>query len=259
MNKIFFFDIDGTLAIQKQIPENNLKVLAELKKQGYLTFICSGRNPRYAQSLFQNIVSGYITCNGRYILYQGEPLHREKLTKEEISYYKEKIDNTGCGCLFLSDQQFFPYHLHDQQIEMMQKEYGSSTIVNQEDNLDFYNFDLFYQTLTQRDQMIKVFENDLVINDHGGRGHADCSIIGFDKGNAISYLLNHFDIAKENAYAFGDGYNDQAMFRETGHRIAMGNAVAVLKEKATYITDAVDQDGIYKALVHEGILSNINL
>ena len=53
---------------------------------------------------------------------------------------------------------------------------------------------------------------------------------------------------------FGDGYNDQAMFREVGHGIAMGNAVDVLKEKATYITDNFDQEGILKALYHEKVL-----
>lgn len=65
--------------------------------------------------------------------------------------------------------------------------------------------------------------------------------------------MKYFHIDKENAYAFGDGYNDQAMFREVGHGIAMGNAVDVLKQKATYITDSIDQDGILKALQHEGI------
>ena len=35
--------------------------------------------------------------------------------------------------------------------------------------------------------------------------------------------------------------------------MTMGNAVDVLKQKATYITDSIDQDGILKALQHEGI------
>lgn len=78
--------------------------------------------------------------------------------------------------------------------------------------------------------------------------------IEFDKGSAIAYLLDYFHIDKDNAYAFGDGYNDQAMFREVGHGIAMGNAVDVLKEKATYITDNFDQEGILKALYHEKVL-----
>ena len=44
------------------------------------------------------------------------------------------------------------------------------------------------------------------------------------------------------------------MFREVGHAIAMGNAVDVLKAKATYITDDFDKEGILKALYHEKVL-----
>lgn len=67
-------------------------------------------------------------------------------------------------------------------------------------------------------------------------------------------IIEHFSLTKEDAYAFGDGYNDQAMFREVGQRIAMGNGVDVLKERATYITDTVDNEGIYKALKHYELL-----
>ena len=46
-------------------------------------------------------------------------------------------------------------------------------------------------------------------------------------------------------------------FREAGQRIAMGNGVDILKEKATYITDTVDNEGIYKALKHYELLLSL--
>jgi hydroxymethylpyrimidine pyrophosphatase-like HAD family hydrolase len=49
--------------------------------------------------------------------------------------------------------------------------------------------------------------------------------------------------------AFGDGENDSAMLQFVGCGIAMGNAVEATKESADYITDSVDQDGIWNALV----------
>ena len=87
-----------------------------------------------------------------------------------------------------------------------------------------------------------------------GKKRRLCSTICFDKGSAIAYLLKYFEISKDQAYAFGDGYNDQAMFKEAGHCIAMGNAVDVLKEKATYVTDTIENDGILKALYHEKVI-----
>lgn len=253
MQKIFFFDIDGTLAIHGVIPESNLKALQLLKERGYYTFICTGRSPFYAQNLFANLVDGLITCNGRHILYHHQKLHGEEFSKEELYDYQEKIKKLEAGAMFVSDNVAVPYLLDEKQIQEIQKEYGKQHIQLLPKELSFYTFDLFYDSLSKRDELIEAFQKELVINDHGGYGSCDCSTIGFDKGDGIAYLLNHFHIDKADAYAFGDGYNDQAMFREVGHAIAMGNAVEELKQKATYITDSIDCDGIMKALIHEGI------
>lgn len=41
MDKILFFDIDGTLGQHGVITESNLKALHLLKEKGYKTFICT--------------------------------------------------------------------------------------------------------------------------------------------------------------------------------------------------------------------------
>ncbi len=252
--KIFFFDIDGTLAINKKVPESNMQALKLLKDKGYLTFICSGRAPFYASKLFGDLVSGYICCNGRYILYHNEKLHGEMFTSDELRYYLNRIDELDAGAMLVSDDKSYLFHANDEQKEILIKEYGHEHIGD--DSLDhpFYTFDLLYTSLNQRDALIDVFKDKLVINDHGGHGSTDCSTISFDKGSAIKYLLEYFDIDITDSYAFGDGYNDQAMFREAGHKIAMGNAVDALKEKATYVTANIEDEGIMKALIHEKVL-----
>jgi hydroxymethylpyrimidine pyrophosphatase-like HAD family hydrolase len=50
--------------------------------------------------------------------------------------------------------------------------------------------------------------------------------------------------------AFGDGNNDAEMFEFVNISVAMGNAKEELKKCATYITDDIDHDGIYNALIH---------
>ena len=251
---MFFFDIDGTLAIKGKIPESNLEALKRLKEMGYLTFICTGRAPFYAKGLFKDLISGYVACNGRYIIYNDEKIFGKVLTKQEIESYQTKVNQLDCGAMFVSDEYSCTYNLNRQQINEVKQEYGNERIKEGYSFDNYYTFDLFYPTLEKRDQLISLFKDDLVINDHGGHGSCDCSTIGFDKGDGIKYLMDHFKICKENVYAFGDGYNDLAMFKNAGHGIAMGNAVAILKEKATYITDDILNDGIINALKHENIL-----
>ena len=56
MDKILFFDIDGTLGQHGVITESNLKALHLLKEKGYKTFICTGRAPFYAKRLFVELL-----------------------------------------------------------------------------------------------------------------------------------------------------------------------------------------------------------
>ena len=67
--KIFFFDIDGTIAVRGKYKASVKYALQKLKDQGHLVFICSGRPSFYINNLFLDLVSGYICCNGRYIVY----------------------------------------------------------------------------------------------------------------------------------------------------------------------------------------------
>lgn len=254
MQKVFFFDIDGTLAINHHVPENNLKILQSLKDKGHLTFICTGRAPFYAKKLFGDLVSGYICCNGRYIIYNNQKLHGEVFSDEQLQWYLARLKANNWGALLVSDHVSMNYELSSKEVAAMKSEYGIDRIMDYDPKLPVYTLDIFYHNFEQLMRLMETFKDNLVINDHGGSGNCDCSTIGYDKGNAIAYILKYFGIAKENAYAFGDGYNDQAMFREVANRIAMGNAVAELKKQATYVTNDVDKDGIYQALVHEKIL-----
>ncbi len=92
-----------------------------------------------------------------------------------------------------------------------------------------------------------------MLNNHYN-GSCDCTTLDFNKGSAIAYLLDYYNIDRKYSYAFGDGANDVYMFRNVDNRIAMGNAIEALKQEATYVTDDYDKEGIKKALKYFGFL-----
>ena len=65
---------------------------------------------------------------------------------------------------------------------------------------------------------------------------------------AIKKVLKAFDIKKDEMIVIGDGGNDVPMFECGGYKIAMGNADEIIKEKADYITDTNNNDGVAKAI-----------
>ena len=81
------------------------------------------------------------------------------------------------------------------------------------------------------------------INDGYDIFNAYCS-----KGGAIKYIKSITEKENIKYFAFGDGFNDLEMFDEVDYSIAMGNSCDPLKARATYITDSVHLNGIYKAL-----------
>jgi hydroxymethylpyrimidine pyrophosphatase-like HAD family hydrolase len=67
-------------------------------------------------------------------------------------------------------------------------------------------------------------------------------------------VLEHYGIRQEEMIAFGDGENDMEMLQFAGIGIAMGNAEKEVKAVADYVTDDIDDDGIWKACRHFGLI-----
>ena len=73
------------------------------------------------------------------------------------------------------------------------------------------------------------------------------------KGAALTFLANHFNCDLQDTIAVGDSWNDHEMLEVAGLGVAMGNAIAPLKEIADYITASNNEDGV-KQVIEEFIL-----
>ena len=73
---------------------------------------------------------------------------------------------------------------------------------------------------------------------------------GKDRG--LDAILEHFGIPLEESMAFGDGENDLSMLIHAGIGVAMGTASGEVKARADYAAPSVDEDGVARALEHNG-------
>ncbi len=68
------------------------------------------------------------------------------------------------------------------------------------------------------------------------------------KARAMEKIGELYDIKPEEMIAIGDGENDLSMIEYAGLGVAMGNASDYVKDRASYITDTNDENGVAKVL-----------
>ncbi|MEK7640086.1 MAG: Cof-type HAD-IIB family hydrolase [Patescibacteria group bacterium] len=77
-----------------------------------------------------------------------------------------------------------------------------------------------------------------------------------DKGFALRYLAEHYNLEMAQTAAIGDGYNDIPMFKVAGESFAVKNAAAAVERAADHVVASCDQDGVAEAI--DWILANRN-
>ena len=104
----------------------------------------------------------------------------------------------------------------------------------------------------------KVEFPDLVANTWGGKGevalYGDLGPTGITKRHAIEVLMKHLGADFKDTISFGDAKIDLSMFECCAYNVAMGNGGPEIKEAADYITTDVNDDGLYNAFKHLGLI-----
>ena len=122
-----------------------------------------------------------------------------------------------------------------------------------EENIDnILQINLFVGEEKEKELMSKIFKNC-----ESNRWHplfTDVNTKGGGKHIGIDKIIEYYNIDISETIAFGDGGNDISMIKHAAIGVAMGNANESVKNIADYITDDVDNDGVYKALKHFNII-----
>lgn len=71
---------------------------------------------------------------------------------------------------------------------------------------------------------------------------------GDDKGTALKYIANYFNIDLSDTVAIGDNLNDLSMIRIASVGVAVGNAVEELKSVADYVSVSNNDDAVAKII-----------
>ena len=99
---------------------------------------------------------------------------------------------------------------------------------------------------------------DLECHTWGGAGETalfgDMGVKDISKAHAVNVVLEHLGADAADAYAFGDAKIDIPMFEACGTGVCVGSGGDEAKAAADYVTTAVDDDGIWNAFEHFGLM-----
>jgi hypothetical protein len=263
MGKLIFFDIDGTLWDDKmQIPESTRRAIAELKKNGHKTFLCSGRargNIR-SEELLSLGFDGVIAACGNHIEMDGRILYEKLLDQELVRRIVDLLDECHIPVVlegpthhWISESGFE----EDPYVVYLFQEMGETALplrgYSEDIRINKFSADILPDSDYER--VKREIGADIDFLEHEGNV-VEFVPKGTSKATGIEWLCHylHADIA--DTYAVGDSVNDLDMLQFAGHGIAMGNATAPTKAAAEYVTSDIHDDGIYKAMQHYGLVGH---
>ena len=251
MTKVIFFDVDGTLLShsQKCVPESTKRALDALAKKGILRVMATGRHTLELQVLPLDGIEfdGYILLNGHLCLDAkkdlicGTPI--EETDKEALlQIFEEKTLP-----LMLVEQDRMYINFINRDVELAQQAISTPL-----PPVDAYAGAPIYLAVAYLPRGREGILAQMLPGCKAMRW-SDWGLDVFSanggKTAGIQTYLDAQQISLEDTMAFGDGENDTAMLQFVKCGVAMGNAVESTKKSADYITDSVDQDGIWNALV----------
>lgn len=251
---IVFFDIDGTLALGKDVPASAAAAIARVRARGDRVFICTGRARAYAEHNFGDYADGFVCCNGRLAFCGDEHLYEAALTAEQVSGIVRVLDDLDAGYCFFEEWDAH-YGGNPAYRPIAEGVLGLGALGDGVDasTLHAYNFDVYFEDAEHRARIAQALERTCLLNPHGPHPSADMTVLGVDKGDAVRNVAAALGVAIEDTYAFGDGINDICMLEAAGHGIAMGNAMDEVKAAAEFVTTDILDDGVANGLAHYGL------
>ncbi len=271
-NKVIFLDLDGTFIDHKFTPpESAIKAFHAAKANGHKIFMNTGRSVcQVYDYLWELGFDGFIGGNGIYIEENRKTLFYNPFPQELlIKVYNYLVDHS-IGFFEEGNHSLYAHTSYLPAFSRLLK-------ISKEEAIEKTN-SLFPKTqyncthAHQNVNKISIVLNDEVDLDAlrafiqpeltlglwalfgNEREFADIYQADLSKGSAVEFIMDHLGKPLSDAYSFGDGVNDLEMLQTSGTGIAMGNAIPELKSVADHLTKPIDQDGLWKAFRHFGLI-----
>lgn len=253
--KAAFFDADGTMLsfTTHAMPASTRHALRELRDAGVKCFLATGRAPYQVDDIPIGDLEAFILFNGQFILNRYAVLYQEPVDRDDVATVVQQVHDGLYQAIFMEKDRSY-LSGYNERVHSALDMAGISIPVDDIDQAldhDVYQMNIFLgpgETGVVRDATKHLKLTRWSPN------FVDAFPISGGKARAVRRVLEMYDLRPEEAMCFGDGGNDLGMFDAVGTSIAMGNGNSEVKEMADFVTDGVDENGIWNACVRLGLI-----
>ena len=238
------------------MPDSTHEALERLRQKGVKLFLATGRAPKsvsFMRDYFD--FDGVVAFNGQYCFDQTGVLFKQPIPFQSVlSVLPYLTENQIASSFETAEANFF--NIVNERVYELIRLVGVNEPDPQTIDVTTLKQDIYQMTVYVN------AEEEAVLMQH----LPDCkalrwyptfvNIIGEQSGKpvGIAEVCKKYGFSVNEIMAFGDGGNDIDMLGFAGTGVAMGNAAQAVKQAADYVTDSVDDDGVFKALKHFNVI-----
>lgn len=251
----------NTTKLEKKITKRTIDALEKAQQQGHVVMIATGRpfesSLKHAVTVKVDKYGGFISnFNGGLItnIKTNEIILDTKFEIDLLKEIIEFIDELGVDYSILHDKNLYTNYHSKWLFRLYRKAIGQN-VIKDDRHFDKINFSVNKILLNDSMKNLKVtrkliedkFNNKLEIS-FSSRVSIEITPANTSKGQSVLKVAETLGIPREDTIAFGNYGNDISMITLCGTGVAMKNSSKELLEKADYVTDTNNRDGIAKYL-----------
>lgn len=255
--KALAIDLDGTLLVGEDIPDDNVTALRAARDAGYQIIIATARWQQMAQRVEAKIgIQGLaITCSGAQVYSPelGGDIFDERLPEDFTRELYAICDAERCiATITVEDRVLLKLEGTPDPAAMPPEMHHVSRLEGADPTLPrVANIQGSHVYQRIRDELKPRYADRVHFFDSiGPTGKVIYTLTSAkaSKGKALARACEHLALDPSQVVTFGDAENDIEMFRISGASVAMGQADERTKAAATTVTTRNDEAGVARAV-----------
>lgn len=266
-----FLDLDGTLWWAEWIPDSARAAIEKTRARGHHLYFCTGRPiGNLPASLFALHPDGICCSAGMDLMKEQKSMASFTMPDDLVLQVIEILQSHGLGAAAATNEVVYEDDfyaakrtaflerenrqeaLQRKSLNDLPKQAGIKKLyfdgdgqvalepLLQDLDIDILYYFSHYNPLESQKSTAPSFRGELTWSRH-------------NKAEALQAFMKQEEDSRL-ALAFGDSENDLSMMAAADLAICMGNGTTQCKEAADFISDPLDEDGLYKAFDFLGLL-----